>query len=119
MKNKKTKRGFNYVNFKDARGTECSIQMSSNASNECIWIGADKIGLHEFVAYRRPEAWVHRIDVDESTQEHHFVANNRMELTRADVKKLLPILQNFVDSGILTTQTDQPDSMEKSDEDEK
>ena len=101
MKVKKNKRGFGYIEFKDQHGTECSIQKSSIATEQCIWFGADKIGLQEFVAYRYPSAWVERTDVDVHTMEHHFVANNRMHLTRKQVAKLLPILQKFVDTGEL------------------
>ena len=101
MKKKKTERGFSVVEFKDQYGTECSIQKSSSAMAECIWFGANKIGLKEFVAYRSPSAWVDRDDVDVHTMEHHFVANNRMHLTRKQVAKLIPILQKFVDTGDL------------------
>lgn len=101
MKVKKTNRGFAVVEFKDQHGTECSIQKSSLATDDCIWFGANKIGLKEFVAYRQPSAWVDRNDVDTHTMEHHFVANNRMHLTRKQVAKLLPILQKFVETGEL------------------
>jgi hypothetical protein len=102
MKIKKTQRGFGIMNFKDQHGTECSIQKSSSAMQDCIWFGSNKIGLKEFVAYRQPSAWVDRDDVDEHTMEHHFVANNRMHLTRKQVAKLLPILQKFVETGELS-----------------
>lgn len=102
MKVKKTNRGFGIVSFKDQHGTECSIQKSSLATADCIWLGADKIGLKEFVAFRQPDAWVDRTEFDEHTMTHHFVANNRIHLTRRQVAKLLPILQNFVDTGELS-----------------
>lgn len=101
MKLKKTKRGFGVINFKDQSGNKCSIQKSSIATGDCIWIGSDKIGLKEFVAFRQPNAWIDKIEVDEHTMEHHFVANNRMHLTRKQVAKLLPILQKFVETGDL------------------
>jgi hypothetical protein len=95
---KKTKRGFSISNFKDNRNNECSIQKSSNAEKECIWLGADKINLQEFKA---GQGWTHRSEVDEFSMDHHFVANNRMELTRKQVAKLLPILHKFVETGDL------------------
>lgn len=98
MKIKTTQRGFAIGKFKDERGTECSIQKSSSAEKECIWLGAKKIGLKEFVAYGNP-AWKDRDEFDEHTMEHHFSANTRMHLTRNQVKKLIPILQKFVDTG--------------------
>lgn len=96
MKVKKTQRGFSIVNFKDQYKTECSIQKSSLMGEDCIWFGANKIGLKEFVAHK---GWTDRADADEHTYEHHFVANNRMHLTRKQVAKLIPILQKFVDTG--------------------
>ena len=97
MKIKKTNRGFGIGYFKDKRGTECSIQKSSLATDDCIWLGANKIGLQEFRA--GSGGWVDRTDVDQHSIEHHFVANNRMELNRKQVAKLISILQKFVDTG--------------------
>ena len=31
---------------------------------DCIWLGANKIGLKEFVAYRDPESWVNIDEAD-------------------------------------------------------
>jgi len=100
MRKEKTERGFDIYQFKDEGGNECSIQKSSRAMEDCIWLGSNKIGLQEFVAYRNP-AWKSREEFDEHTIEHHFVANNRMHLTRDTVAELIPILQKFVDTGEL------------------
>lgn len=92
-----TQRGFGKLNFRDRNGVASSIQKSSIATDECIWLGADHLGLKEFVAFRQPSAWV---DVElENTEKHHFVANTRLHLNRAQVRALLPILQHFVDTG--------------------
>lgn len=99
MKKTKTQRGFVSYSFKDAGGIECSIQKSSWAEKDAIWLGAKKIGLKEFIAYRQPTAWMDREDVDEFSHAHHFIANNRMHLTREQVAKMLPILQKFVETG--------------------
>ena len=99
MKKTKTQRGFSLVEFKDENGIECNIQKSSLATKDCIWFGAKNIGLKEFVAHRQPEAWVNRDEVDICSMEHHFVANNRMHLSKTQVKKLIPILQKFVETG--------------------
>ena len=45
MEAKKTERGFNYKEFKDSSGVVCSIQKSSSAMQDKIWIGANDIGL--------------------------------------------------------------------------
>lgn len=101
MKTKKTNRGFSYKNFTDRNGVECSIQQSSLATEEAIWFGANNIGVKEFVAHRQPEAWVTLDYIDEFTMGKHYVANNRMHLTRKQLKKLLPTLIKFVETGEL------------------
>lgn len=96
MKLKKTARGFALREFVDANGVECRIQKSSSAEEDRIWLGASKLRVQEFVAFRQP-AWE---DVKfEQTMEHHFVGNEAMHLNRKQVKKLLPILQKFVETG--------------------
>ena len=42
MKKSKTKRGFGIFEFKDYNGIRCSLQESSLAAKECIWLGIDK-----------------------------------------------------------------------------
>lgn len=98
MKKEKTNRGFSMIYFRDRMGTECSIQKSSLACTDAIWLGANKLGVKEFKA---GEGWKDRDDLEKSEIDHHFVGNNRMELTRKQVKKLLPILQRFVETGDL------------------
>lgn len=89
-----TTRGFGYYEFKDSGRTLCSIQSSSSAMEDKIWFGATEIGLQHFKA---GQGWR---DVElTSTMEEHYVANNRMHLNQKQVKKLLPILQRFVDTG--------------------
>lgn len=93
----KTERGFDYKSFKDRNGVECSIQKSSIATEDCIWLGANDIGLKHFKAH---EGWN---DIEfNNTIEEHWIANNRMHLSRNQVKKLLPILQKFVETGELS-----------------
>lgn len=86
---KKTARGFNYTDFKDFNGVPCSMQASSVATDNCIWLGADDIGLKQF----KNGYWG---DVD--TNEN-YIANNRMHLSQDQVKKLLPLLTHFALTG--------------------
>lgn len=95
---KKTKRGFKYIEFKDRLGNECIVQKSSLATEDAIWLGAKELIVQEFMAFRQP-AW--KVLDFEHTMQHHFVGNERMELNRKQVKKLIPILQKFVDTGDL------------------
>lgn len=98
MKRKTTGRGFALYSFKDSKGVKCSVQKSSSAMRDCIWLGADDIGLQEFIAFRNP-AW-QEVELERSL-EHHYVANNRMHLTQKQVKALLPILKEFAKTGDL------------------
>lgn len=94
-KHKKTQRGFGYREFNDANGVLCNVQESSAVRDEAlIWFGADNIGLKHFVA---GQGWQ---DVElTNTMEEHYVANNRMHLTQSQVAALIPILQDFVETG--------------------
>jgi len=98
----KTQRGFDVLEFQDRNYTECTLQKSSLATEDCIWLGADKIGLKEFVANRIPLSWTEFPEVDEHSMEHHYSANTRMHLTREQVKELLPFLIKFVETGELS-----------------
>jgi len=74
-----TDRGFARGEFKDHYNNSCSIQKSSLASEDCIWLGADDI----------------------TTAHGCGPLNTRMHLTRQMVADLLPFLQWFVDTGEL------------------
>lgn len=94
MKKEKTSRGFTIYRFKDSYGVDCSLQKSSSVDDK-IWIGANDIGIKHFKAGRGWED----IKFPEDTLEEQYVANNRIILDRKQVKKLLPFLQKFVETG--------------------
>lgn len=61
MKIKKTARGFSIIEFKDDNGELCSLQKSSAAFEEKIWLGIDKAKITEFFPMPRKateEPWV-------------------------------------------------------------
>ena len=74
MEKKKTNRGFTRYEFKDQFRQECSLQKSSLATGDCIWLG---------------------VDTDLEGNEVHC----RMHLTRNQINKILPILEKFVKTG--------------------
>ena len=92
----KTNRGFSIFNFKDSYGYMCSIQKSSSASEPRIWLGRDKID-----GFANADNKI--VDVDGRTVKvtlpESVVTNARMHLNQEQVKKLLPILQKFADTG--------------------
>lgn len=94
MKTKKTNRGFSNKNFTDRNGVECSIQQSSLATEEAIWFGIDKPKLTIFAdkSYGKYET----MDMPEL-----YMVDSRMHLTRKQLKKLLPTLIKFVETGEL------------------
>jgi len=91
---KQTPRGFDFTEFEDYNGVKCSIQKSSLATDDLIWIGCDDadpkalkpvIGWHS-VAHLLPK---------------DTIFNTRMHLTREQVKALMPVLKHFVKTGEL------------------
>ena len=46
MKIKKTARGFERINFIDLHGSKCSLQQSSLATDEAIWLGVGSDRMH-------------------------------------------------------------------------
>lgn len=107
MKIKKTARGFTYYEFKDSNGEKCSLQKSSSACEEKIWLGIDEAKIMEFYPAPREtdDSWLEIPEEEVEAKLKHrpqnsiYYKNQRMHLTRKQVKKLLPILQRFVEIG--------------------
>lgn len=68
-----TKRGFDIAEFTDLYGLSCSIQKSSLATSDALWLGVD--------TNREGEA------------------TPRMHLSQDMVKELLPLLRRFAKTG--------------------
>ena len=98
-----TERGFAIGEFKDQYGLKCSIQKSSIATKDCIWLGVDDASPEIMVSDAR------RLGITDSNANgwmpyevpREVLMHTRMHLSREDVKKLLPILQKFADTGEL------------------
>lgn len=104
MRIKKTARGFDLIEFKDSDGVNCTLQKSSSALGDKIWLGS-KAEIKEFYPAPRDtdESW---FDVEDLSPLKHRPQNeihvfSRMHLTRKQVEKLLLHLQNFVKTGEL------------------
>lgn len=78
-----TQRGFGKLTFSDRYDQRCSIQDSSMAAEPAIWFGVDNTGPH----LKGPKG-IEREDV-----------NIRMHLTQDMVRKLLPSLIRFAETG--------------------
>lgn len=105
LKKNKTERGFKNVSFKDRYDNPCSIQKSSLATESAIWFGIDdpnplilavdayKLGIPGGTPY--PNGWV------SYPLPKEVLVHDRMHLTQKQVKKLLPILKHFAETGEL------------------
>jgi hypothetical protein len=100
----KTPRGFAIVQFNDIYDVECSIQKSSLATDDAIWIGVDDACPKIMASQAK------RFGVD-TNEECGYVSfpipcevllTTRMHLNRDAVARLLPILQRFVETGNLS-----------------
>jgi len=102
IKFNKTQRGFRKGVFTDRYGEQCSIQQSSLATEDAIWLGIDDANpqIMQYDANRlglakieNPVGWV-KYEVP-----REVVMSTRMHLTKKEVKALLPVLQKFVETG--------------------
>ena len=82
MEMKRTERGFSHAEFEDRYGQQCSIQKSSLAFEDCIWLGVDK-------------------RLADKSGDPLVDVNDRMHLTQDMVRELLPLLEHFVETGKL------------------
>ncbi len=101
MKIEHTLRGFDLVTFEDRYGVKCSLQKSSLAEEDAIWLGCDDSD-PKIMASRAMEYGIH---THQTTGWVPFplpddvVINTRMHLTCEQVAELLPYLHHFVETG--------------------
>jgi hypothetical protein len=95
MNLEKNQRGFENGKFTDLYGKKCSIQKSSLATDDAIWLGIENPKLivfedesmGQYLETNLPKTWM---------------VNSRMHLSREQIAELLPILQKFVETGELS-----------------
>jgi hypothetical protein len=94
MNYRTTERGFSIYEFKDRYNIPCSLQKSSIATEDCIWLGVDdadpKIMASQII--EGGTGWA-KYPIPDSVS-----LNTRMHLSVEQVKELIPILQKFVES---------------------
>ena len=109
----KTERGFRYDEFNDNYGQKCSLQKSSSALEDKIWLGINdakpEIKVFDAKAMGRADicdgetvGWVPWPVPPE------VLMHTRMHLTREQVAALLPALQHFVETGELPPLPEEP-----------
>lgn len=96
-----TERGFDLQKFTDKYGESCSLQKSSLATEDCIWLGIDEPKVQALAKELHPEraaeltGWL-SVPLPASAE-----VSGRMHLTQEMVKELLPYLQKFAETGEL------------------
>lgn len=98
---KKTYRGFSLVEFNDFYGHKCTLQKSSLATEDAIWLGVDNANPQVMasdaarlgVENGKKTGWVPYPVPPE------VLFSTRMHLSRDQVRDLLPLLQHFADTG--------------------
>ena len=92
MERDETQRGFGIYKFTDSYNEKCSIQKSSAAMDDYIWFGIVDPKLTVF----EDENLGKYLNVE---MPKNFQVSTRMHLNREQVAALLPILQEFVETG--------------------
>lgn len=100
---KHTGRGFRFYEFKDFNGHECTIQKSSIANENAIWLGLESASpkiLHcdatrLGIEHNKTCGWI------DYPIPHEVSLNTRMHLTKEQAKELAKMLLHFAESGEL------------------
>jgi len=90
-----TERGFDLIEFEDLYYSKCNIQKSSLATEDAIWFGV-RNAQPKIMASKTKEGgtgWVDYLIPED------VLLTTRMHLSIEQVKKLLPILQRFAETG--------------------
>lgn len=94
MEINKTSRNFDFGKFEDLNHNQCSIQASSLASEDAIWLGIDDPNLVVFENESKG-AYI------KTVMPNNFMVNARMHLNRDQVALILPLLISFAENGTL------------------
>ena len=97
----RTQRGFSNGEFQDYYGEGCSIQKSSLATKDAIWLGIDdaKPQLMNSDAKRLGLPYTGDTGWTPFNIPKEVLLSTRMHLTQKEVRQLLPILQKFAETG--------------------
>tara|TARA_R110000822_G_scaffold25937_9_gene78477 strand:+ start:3188 stop:3529 length:342 start_codon:yes stop_codon:yes gene_type:complete len=97
-----TERGFTHYEFMDSYGAKCSVQKSSSAMEDKVWVGVDDAN----PIIMASQAKSHGVDPDGVTSgwvkypiPSEVLLSTRMHLNQQMAKELINVLQKFVDTG--------------------
>lgn len=91
---KHTHRGFRYYQFEDRNGHQCSLQKSSVAIEDCIWLGLDSASPK---ILEKGKGWIDASGLIPDGVEF----NTRMHLTQDQAGILAKQLSVFAETGEL------------------
>lgn len=91
MKFQNTERGFTIAEFDDLYGNHCSIQKSSTAMYDAIWMGISNPVINVMIDGQ----W------QDVTLPADAVIHSRMHLSQKMVRDILPALMHFAETGDL------------------
>lgn len=101
----RTQRGFGIVKFKDGYGYDCTIQQSSSAMGDFLWIGVDNAQQHAQVMAVHARHFGIQTDQMNGWVEYpipkEVMIPDRMHLERKDVRRLVKLLNNWLRTGEL------------------
>ena len=108
MKKSYTNRGFGHIEVELRHGEQLSIQKSSLATENAIWMGAAEENVKAFIPSEERAPYFDWVDIDvrELIKMKHsrvdgIVTNTRVEITQEKMKELLPIFKHFAETGEL------------------
>lgn len=92
-----TNRGFALIKFQDSYGAKCSLQKSSSAEVDKIWLGIDNPNIKVMTS---KQGWqdIYLAQLI-GVPEKDLLVSSRMHLSQDDVKKILPALIHFAEFG--------------------
>jgi hypothetical protein len=100
----KTSRGFALIEFEDEYGAPCSLQKSSVATFDAVWLGVDeaepRIMARDAAKLGLPTGGQVTGVIPYSIPEE-VILTTRMHLTQEQVRALLPHLIKFAEDGEL------------------
>lgn len=105
MTERTTERGFRINEFTDRNGVKCSLQKSSIATEDRVWLGTHVDSVSAFIPNGNP-AWrsVPLLAAAKAALGDRVVmcaVDDRMHLNQEQVRALLPALIHFAETGEL------------------
>ena len=91
MKFDNNNRGFRFASFTDRTDKQCSIQKSSLAFEDCIWLGIDDANPKIFLL---GVGW-RPLELPDLPEGDAYLFDTRMHLTQEQVAELIPVLKHF------------------------